>query len=424
MMVRSPRFAASLREPLGVYVSDTLEQRPSVLLIHERYRIRAGEDAVFDAELGLLEARGHRVESLVIDNDAIPDDPGLAQMARLGLETVWSFRAASLLKRRLDAQTFDIVHVHNSFPLLSPSIYGVARRSGAAVVQTIHNYRPLCPAATLFRDGKPCEDCVGLALPVPSVIHGCYRGSRVQTLPVAVMLATHRVMRTWRHVDALIALTEFAATKLADGGLPRARIHVKPNFVSADPGERGGVGDGFLFVGRLAPEKGIGTLIDAARFVDRGVTIRIAGDGPEQDRLSAAAVRHDALRPLGRLDRTEVQREIERCRALIFPSLWYEGLPMVILEAFAAGVPVIAARLGAATTLVRDGETGLTYEPGDAAGLAACLAWAHSHPDEMARLGHAGRARYLAEFTAEANHKRLIEIYRFARSRVEGPEAA
>lgn len=402
---------------------DTPDLRPSVLLIHERYRQRAGEDAVFDAELELLDGHGHRVESLVIDNDAIPDDPGPAQKTRLGLETVWSFRAASLIKRRLDVRPFDVVHIHNTFPVLSPSIYGVARRSGAAVVQTLHNFRPLCPAATLFRDGRPCEDCVGRSLAVPSVVHGCYRGSRVQTLPVALMLATHRVLRTWRHVDAFIALTDFAATKLADGGLPGERIHVKPNFVSPDPGERLGVGDGFLFVGRLAAEKGIGTLIDAAPHCEGDVMIRIAGDGPEADRLSEAAARHAVLRPLGRLDRTDVLREIQRCRAVVFPSLWYEGMPMVILEAFASGVPVIAARIGAAATLVRDGETGLTYEPGDAAGLAACLAWAQGHPEEMARLGHTARARYLAEFTADANHQRLTEIYRIARSRA-GHEAA
>ncbi|MGK2849510.1 MAG: glycosyltransferase family 4 protein [Candidatus Limnocylindrales bacterium] len=396
----------------------------SVLLVHERYRQRAGEDAVFDAELELLRARGHDVEAMIVDNDAIPDDPGPVEKVRLGLETVWSYRASALIRRRLDERPVDVVHVHNSFPLLSPSIYGVTGRSGAAVVQTIHNYRPLCPAATLFRDGKPCEDCVGQLVAVPSVVHGCYRGSRLQTLPVALMLATTRVLRTWRHVDAFIALTDFAATKLAEGGLPGDRIHVKANFVSPDPGVRQGSGDGFLFVGRLAAEKGIGTLVDAAPLLDAGITVRIAGDGPEAVRLADAAAGLGALQPLGRLERSDVQHELERCRAVVFPSLWYEGLPMVILEAFAAGVPVIAARLGAAATLVRDGETGLTFDPGDPAGLAACLRWAQSHPDEMAKFGQAGRARYEAEFTADASHRRLVDIYGLARSRAAGRVAA
>lgn len=405
-------------------MSTEADPGPSVLLIHERYRQRAGEDAVFDAELELLQRRDHAVETLIIDNDAIPDDPGIVRKARLGLETVWSYRAAALIERRLRKRPVDVVHVHNSFPLLSPSIYAAAGRSGAAVVQTIHNYRPMCPAATLFRDGKPCEDCAGRLLPMPSLVHACYRGSRLQTLPVAVMLTTNRLLRTWRHVDAFIALTSFAAAKLADGGLPADRIHVKPNFVSPDPGERVGSGDGFLFVGRLAAEKGVGTLIDAAPLIEAGITVRIAGDGPEADHLRAAAARHDVLRPLGRLAPGDVRRELERCRAVVFPSLWYEGLPMVILEAFAAGVPVIAARLGAAATLVRDGETGLTYDPGDHAALAACLAWAQAHPDEMVRLGRAGRARYLADFTADVSHRRLLEIYGIARSRVAGRGAA
>lgn len=407
----------------GVSLSPASD-RPSVLLVHERYRQRAGEDAVFDAELALLQERGHHVESLIVDNDAIPDDPDVAEKVRLGLETVWSYRAAALIRRRLDDRPVDIVHVHNSFPLLSPSIYGAARQSGAAVVQTIHNYRPLCPAATLFRDGKPCEDCVGRLLPVPAVVHGCYRGSRLQTLPVALMLTTNRVLRTSRHVDAFIALTDFAARKLAEGGLPGDRIHVKPNFISPDPGVGAESGDGFLFVGRLAAEKGIGTVIDAAPLVDPGITVRIAGDGPEADRLAAAADHHPGLRPLGRLTKEEVLRELQRCRAVVFPSLWYEGLPMVILEAFASGVPVIAARIGAAATLVRDGETGLTYDPDDAAGLAERLSWAQRHADEMAVLGRSARARYLADFTAEASLRRLLEIYRIARTRLVGHEAA
>ena len=398
--------------------------RPSVLLVHERYRQRAGEDAVFDAELELLRQMGHPVEALVLDNDAIPDDPGLGQKLRLGVETVWSARSARLLSRRLAARPVEIVHVHNTFPLLSASIYGAARSSGAAVVQTVHNYRPICPAATLFRDGRPCEDCVGRAVAWPSVVHGCYRGSRAQTLPIAAMLATQRLTRSWRSVDALIALTEFAASKLAEGGLPADRIHVKANFIAPDPGPRSGSGDGFLFVGRLAPEKGIGTIIDAAPLLEAGIVVRVAGDGPEEDRLRAAATAHPALRPVGRVDRLAVIAELAASRALVFPSLWYEGLPMTLLEAFAVGVPVIAARIGAAAALVEDGVTGLTFEPGDHVALAARLAWAQAHPAEMAALGRAARERFEAHYTAEASHRRLLEIYAIAQVRAAARAAA
>lgn len=395
-----------------------------MLLVHERYRQRAGEDAVFDAELELLRGMGHPVDALVVDNDAIPDDPGLGQKIRLGVETIWSRRGAGLVSRRLAARPVDVVHVHNTFPLLSPSIYGAVRSSGAAVVQTIHNYRPICPAATLFRDGRPCEDCVGRAVAWPSVVHGCYRDSRVQTLPIAAMLATQRVTRSWQNVDAFIALTEFAASKLAEGGLPADRIHVKANFIAPDPGPRTGAGEGFLFVGRLAPEKGIGTIIDAAPLLDPAIVVRVVGDGPEEDRLRAAATAHPALRPAGRLDRSAVLAELAACRALVFPSLWYEGLPMTLLEAFAVGVPVIAARIGAAAALVEDGVTGLTFEPGDHAALAARLAWAQAHPAEMAAYGQAARKRFEARYTADASHRRLLEIYATAQDRAAARAAA
>lgn len=395
-----------------------------MLLVHERYRQRAGEDAVFDAELELLRGMGHPVDALVVNNDAIPDDPGLGQKIRLGVETIWSRRGAGLVSRRLAARPVDVVHVHNTFPLLSPSIYGAVRSSGAAVVQTIHNYRPICPAATLFRDGRPCEDCVGRAVAWPSVVHGCYRDSRVQTLPIAAMLATQRVTRSWRNVDAFIALTEFAASKLAEGGLPADRIHVKANFIAPDPGPRTGAGEGFLFVGRLAPEKGIGTIIDAAPLLDPAIVVRVVGDGPEEDRLRAAATAHPALRPAGRLDRSAVLAELAACRALVFPSLWYEGLPMTLLEAFAVGVPVIAARIGAAAALVEDGVTGLTFEPGDHAALAARLAWAQAHPAEMAAYGQAARKRFEARYTADASHRRLLEIYATAQDRAAARAAA
>jgi glycosyltransferase involved in cell wall biosynthesis len=400
------------------------ELRPSVLLVHERYRQRAGEDTVFDAERELLRAMGHAVEVLVVDNDAIRDERTLRQQLRLGLETVWSTRAARLLARRLRERPVDVVHVHNTFPLLSPSIYGAARSSGAAVVQTIHNYRPICPAATLFRDGRPCEDCVGRAVAWPSVVHGCYRDSRVQTVPIAAMLAGQRLTRSWRNVDAFIALTEFAASKLADGGLPADRIHVKANFVSPDPGPRTGSGDGFLYVGRLAPEKGIGTVIHAAPLLDAGIVVRVVGDGPEEHRLATAATAHPSLQPAGRLDRSAVLAELAASRALVFPSLWYEGLPMTLLEAFAVGVPVIAARIGAAAALVEDGVTGLTFEPGDHAALAARLAWAQAHPAEMAAFGRAARAGFEARYTAEASHRRLLEIYATAQDRAAARTAA
>jgi glycosyltransferase involved in cell wall biosynthesis len=415
---RRPRRTTDRADGQAIASLASGNPRPSVLLVHERYQQRAGEDTVFDAERGLLERMGHRVDVLLVDNDAIPDDLGIGQKVRLAAETVWSGRAARVVSRRLAARPADIVHVHNTFPLLSPSIYGAARSSGAAVVQTIHNYRSVCPAATLFRDGQPCEDCVGRLVPWPSVVHGCYRGSSIQTLPVAAMLTRQNVTGSWRQVDALIALTEFAAAKLAEGGLPADRLHVKANFVWPDPGPRSGAGDGYVIVGRLSSEKGIDTVVAAVPMLPPGVVVRLVGDGPEGQRVAAAADRLAALQPMGRLEPPEVQTELRRSRALIFPSLVYEGMPMAILEAFASGVPVIAARRGAAAALVEHGVTGLLFEPGDPAGLAAQVAWAETHPGELEQFGRAARERFVRGYTAEASHVRLLAIYAAALARV------
>ena len=383
---------------------------PSILLVHERYQQRAGEDAVFDAELALLRRMGRDVRTLVVDNAAIPEDPSPAQRLRLGAETIWSSRGAALIRRRLEQAPADVVHIHNTFPLLSPSIHVAARDAGAAVVQTIHNYRPVCPAATLFRDGAPCHDCVGRAVAWPSVVHACFRGSRIQTVPVAGMLLAQRLRRTWDAVHAIVALTAFAADQLVAGGLPEDRIHVKGNFVEPSSESRRGPGSGMLFVGRLSRDKGIGTLADAIEQLPAATVVRIAGDGPDAALLDALATRSGVTR-LGRIDPTGVRRELAAARALIFPSLWYEGMPMTILEAFAEGVPVIAARTGAAGELVKDGENGLTFEPGDGPGLADAIRWAEAHPNEMTALGEGARRTYEANHTPEAHYQMLEAIH-------------
>lgn len=329
-------------------------------------------------------------------------------MLRVGLATMWSSSGARRITRRLATEPADIVHFHNTFPLLSPAVHVAARNAGAAVVQTIHNYRPICPAATLFRDGAVCHDCVGRRVAWPSVVHGCYQGSPVRTIPVASMLAMQRVRRSWDAVHAIIALTEFAATELVAGGLPAERIYVKANFVeSGDADLARPPGDAFLYVGRLVPEKGIDTLLAAAALVPRDVHIRVAGDGPSAPALAD----RDTIVALGQIDPTAVRAELGRARALVFPSRWYEGMPIVILEAFAAGVPVIAARIGAAAELVRDGETGLTFEPGDADDLARAIAWAHANPDEMATYGRNARRAYEATYTPDASYDRLVDIH-------------
>lgn len=392
---------------------------PAVLLVHNQYQQPGGEDVVFEAEAAVLAERGHRVARFVVDNDAIPAHPSPIQAIRLAAETTWSFRAAARFQKILGRFQPDLVHAHNTFPLISPAILAEAHGRGIGTVQTLHNYRLICPAATLFRDGHVCHDCVGPAVPWPSVRHACYRGSATQSLAVATMLTVHRARGTWtRDVDVIVVLTEFARRQLAAGGLPEDRLMVKPNFLAPDPGPGTGRADSFLFVGRLDSLKGIATLLEAWRFLD--VPLRIVGDGPLRPEVEAAAAQDPHITFLGRLERHGVIAELRAARAMIFPSIWYEGLPMTIIEAFACATPVIASNLGGMSEMISDGSTGLLFDPGSARHLAEAVRWSNRHRAALDRIGSAGRAEYLRRYTSDRHYDALMSIYARARARIGG----
>jgi glycosyltransferase involved in cell wall biosynthesis len=332
---------------------------------------------------------------------------------------VWSRSGRARVAEAVAAHRQDIVHFDNTFPLLSPAAYSAARSSGAAVVQTLHNYRLVCPAATLYRDGSPCHDCIGRAVAAPGVMHGCYRDSIAESAVVAAMLATHHLRRTWsRDVDRYIALTRFARDLFSTGGMPPDRISIKPNFVHTPlaPALRPRH-DVFLFAGRLSPEKGIELLLDAASRLPSGYQIQVAGDGPLRRRVVAARDAGLPVVPLGRIDHGAVTEAMRQARALVFPSLWYEGCPMTLIEAFASGLPVIAFRLGAMAEMIDHGDNGLLVAPGNAADLAAALRWAASHAGSMATMGERARRTYELLYTPERNYAMLMEIYELAARR-------
>jgi len=392
---------------------------PAVLLVHNRYQQAGGEDVVFEAEARLLADRGHRVAQFVVDNAAIPVDRSPIQAIRLAVETTWSFRAAARMRRMIQRFRPDVVHAHNTFPLISPSIHAAAHGPGIGTVQTLHNYRLICPAATLFRDGHVCHDCIGQAIPWPSVRHECYRDSATQSLAVATMLTIHRARGTWtRDVDVIVVLTEFARQQLVAGGLPPDRLVVKPNFLAPDPGPGAGRGDQFLFVGRLDALKGIGTLLEA--WGSLAIPLRIVGDGPLRPEVEAAAAGSPHITYLGRLDRQGVIDELRTARAIIFPSIWYEGLPMTIIEAFACATPVIASNLGGMSEMISDGSTGLLADPGDAVRLAELVRWSSGNTAALDAIGAAGRSRYIKLYTADRHYDAVMAIYSRARSRVGG----
>ena len=376
-----------------------------VLLAHNAYQQRGGEDAVVEAEAALLRSRGHEVLEYRRHNDELAST-GRAQAAA---GTLWSRRTVHEVGALLRDTRPDVLHVHNTFPLISPSLYWAAAAAGVPVVQTLHNFRLLCPQAMLLREGRVCESCVG-RLPLPGVLHGCYRGSRAQTGVLAGMLVLHRALGTWAHkVHRYIALNEFCRAKFIEGGLPAARIAVKANFVDLPAPPAASARAGLLYVGRLAPEKGIGLLVRAARELPAG-SLRVAGTGPEQALLAG----HAAVQALGAVGSAQVVAEMQRAAALVMPSLWFENFPRTLVEAFACGLPVIASRLGAMAELIDDGVTGLLVAPGDAADLALKMQWALDHPERMAAMGRAARGVYEARYTADINHAQLLAIYRDA----------
>jgi glycosyltransferase involved in cell wall biosynthesis len=390
-----------------------------VVSVFNRYLFRGGEEEVFESEARMLQARGVRVTPICIQTTA---PPNAFDKAKLGLQSIWSWEWHSRFTDLLSKDRPDVVHVHNSFPVLSPAIYYASRRLGIPVVQTLHNYRLLCPGALFFRDGKVCEDCLEGGL-LHGIRHGCYRGSRAQTAVVAIMLRTHRALDTWNEkVDLYIALTEFARQKFILGGLPAERVIVKSNFLDPDPGVYGGPRQGAVFAGRLSDQKGLLTLLDAWRRMSVSFPLTIIGEGPLHDDLHArkteAGLANVTL--MGRISRGETVELIRRSRFLILPSMSYENFPLTLVEAFACGVPVIASRLGAMAEIVDDGRTGLLFRAGDPADLAEKASWAFGHPLEMEAMSCASRAEFLAKYTADTNFDQLMRIY----SAVLGQKAA
>jgi glycosyltransferase involved in cell wall biosynthesis len=386
-----------------------------VLVVHNRYRSAqpSGENAVVEEETALLREAGAVVELLTAESDDIAGWP-VAKRATLPGRVVWSRDGARTVRRAVGGFRPDVVHFHNTFPLLSPAALRAAHSEGVRVVQTLHNFRPLCPAATFLRDGRVCEDCLG-KVPVPAVIHGCYRSSRAATLPIAVKDAFHSAIGTWSSaVDTYITPSAFARSRYVKAGWPEERIEVKYN-TAPDPGHPQPAYDGgFLCLSRLYPEKGVDVLLDAWRraFPEGGERLRIVGSGELEDDLHRRAEGLQGVEFTGQLPREEGLRLLSEARALIVPSRWYEVFPRIVAEAYALGIPVVASRIGSLAEIVHDGETGVLFEADDSDGLAQALRRLAGDPAEARRLGGEARAEYERSLTPRATVERLLAIYR------------
>jgi glycosyltransferase involved in cell wall biosynthesis len=384
--------------------------KPGVLVIHNHYQQAGGEDTMVRAETALLRRYGHRVTEYV-RNNAVIREFGWLRKGSLLLGTTWNPRVYAELRRLIRAERPDVAHCHNLQPLISPAAYYACRAEGVPVVQTLHNFRLCCPAGTYFHNGTSCQDCNGAL--GRAVARGCYRNSRLQTTAVALMLGTHRTLGTWQHaVDAYSAPSVFCLERVAGGGIPRSKIALRPNFLLRDPGARTASDDYVAFVGRLCAEKGIMQLLSAWRRL-RGIPLVVVGDGPlrhEAERYAARYGMSDVCFT-GALPAEETMARLKAARFLVCPSVFCETFGMTVLEAAACGVATVGSRSGAIPELVKEGKTGLLFDPHDRDELVEKAEWAWSHPVAVNEMGAAARRRYLQRYTADKNYGELMGIY-------------
>lgn len=386
-----------------------------ILIVHNFYQYTGGEDSVLQSESALLKQHGHEILLFTKDNKEIIAYNFL-QKAKFIQNTIYNRTIQAEFYSQIEKFKPDIVHVHNTFPLISPAIYDVCLEKKIPIIQTLHNFRLACPGALFYRENQVCEACLGKKIPWPGVISRCYRNSRIQSGIVALMIAYHNYIKTWQEkVDFYVALTEFTKSKFIQNGLPKRKIRVKPNFVQiyhqAIPH-----GENFaVFVGRISNEKGIQNLIQVWSSI-KNYQLKIIGDGPIQQEIEALIRKYNVtnIELTGKLSHSQTLSEIGKAKFLILPSQCYENFPMTIVEAFACGTPVITSRLGAMQEIVQNGYTGLHFTPADPHDLAAKIIWAWTHPAEMAEMGKNARREYEEKYTPEKNYEMLMEIYQRA----------
>jgi glycosyltransferase involved in cell wall biosynthesis len=373
-----------------------------ILVAHNRYLYRGGEDTVVDAEVNLLRQRGHQVWVYSRDNTELQ----YLTPFEAAKTTFWSRQTVQELQKIHQQFSPDLIHAHNTFPLISPSLYGIAKKLRIPVVQTLHNFRLVCPQAMLLREGTHCEECVG-KLPWRAIVHRCYRQSLPQTALTSTMLMVQRMRGIWhQQISRFIVLNQLCREIFARGGLPMDKLRIKPNFVESTEEPQWQHRQGGLFIGRLSTEKGIAVLINALNKLPDHM-IDVFGKGPLQALVEASP----RLRYGGFQSSDVLRQKLNGAAYLVMPSTGMESFGLVAIEAFACGTPVIATRHGGLRELIRHGQNGLLVPPNDANALASAIAYAESHPDKMRRMGMAARKNYLTSYTPERNYEQLIQIY-------------
>lgn len=381
----------------------------NVLMAHNYYQVPGGEDTVFHNEVNMLEKNGHKVTKYTRHNDEIKNR--LLSKLKLGIDTIFSFKTYKEVKKLIDENDIDVVHVHNTLPLISPSIYYAARAKKVPVVQTIHNFRLLCPGATFTRNGEICEDCVSKGLG-QSLKHRCYRDSLAQTFIMCAMLKFHRIIGTYDNIN-YITLTEFNKKKLLSLVKDESKIYVKPNFVEKRDKVERVLEDYFVYIGRLDEIKGINFLIEAWKEIDENIDLYVIGTGPEEEKVKTFIEENNIknIKLLGFMRRENAFEIIRKSRAVIAPSKCYEGFPMSIAEGFSLGVPIIGSKLGNIESIINDSINGLLFEMCNKKNLKEVIEQVFYNKEENKVLGENAYKEFNIKYTDVENYKNLKEIY-------------
>lgn len=380
----------------------------NVLLVHNHYRLRGGEDVCFESDTRMLRERGHVVHHYTRHND----DVGSRSKLRELKETLWNRQTYTEVSSLIDREKIEIVHVHNTFPLISPAIYDAAHDRGVAVVQSLHNFRPLCVGAALCREGKFCNQCLVDKSGLAGVRHRCYRGSLAASSVSALLNRRNRRKGLWKRIDRYITFCEQARQFFSDAGFPHARIELNPHFVEQECSVVESPANAFIFVGRLTVEKGLDRLLEAWKSYTGNWQLRIVGEGPLDREVQAAAGRDSRIVFLGKIPRSEMMQWLASSSCLVFPSPAFETFGRVLIEAFSLGIPVIASNLGGPRDIVQADDHGLLVDPTNVNEMSAALERMTGMVNtRFSMMREACRTRYLENYTLDRNYGRLMEIY-------------
>jgi glycosyltransferase involved in cell wall biosynthesis len=380
-----------------------------ILFIHNRYQYEGGEDVAVELETALLQEKGHSVKALLFQNEHIHS---LRSKVTSGLKAFYNKTSETKISVAIEEFKPDLIHIHNLFFDASPSVLYAAKKHRVPVIFTLHNYRLVCSNALLMRNNQVCELCVNQSFPVSGIRYKCYRNSAVESALVTGITGIHKLKKTWNnYVDRYIALTEFSKQKFLSSSLKltEQQISIVPNFVPDTKQHDLPRENYYLYVGRLSGEKGIRVLMEAFKQLPQASLV-IIGDGPERSFVDEQSKASGNIFVAGKKTKAEVMESMSRCRALVFPSVCYEGLPFTILEAFSSGTPVIASRLGAMKEMIQDGYNGLHFRPNDPDDLKNCIRKFNEAAPRQEFNRHA-RLTYEEKYHPDVHYKAIMSIY-------------